>query len=177
VGGGLLLLLIYLAVVSPIISLEESWGQEVVRRRQVLMTHRGLLASKDKVVRANQAMKGALARVEGQFLSGLNPAVASADLQEILKSLTSEHGVQMSSAKVLQPREAGPYLEVPVQVQLNGNITQLVALLYSLEHHKKILFIPELEINAPFAAKGDKKEQVLQVSMVISGVIKKGVPG
>jgi hypothetical protein len=171
------LLLVYLAVVSPIISLEESWAQEVVRRRQVLINYQGLLASKDKVVRANQAMKGALARVEGQFLSGSNPAVASADLQEILKSLTSEHGVQMSSAKVLQPREAGPYLEVPVQVQLNGNITQLVALLYNLEHHKKILFIPELEINAPSVAKGDKKDQVLQVSMVISGVIKKGVPG
>jgi hypothetical protein len=162
--------------VSPIIGLEESWGQEVVRRRQVLMTYRGLLASKDKVVRANQAMKEALARIEGQFLSGSNPALASADLQEIVKNLTSEHGVQMSSAKVLQPREAGPYLEVPVQVQLSANITQFVALLHSLEHHKKLLFIPELEINAPFVSKEDKKEVTLRVSMVISGVIKKGVP-
>lgn len=140
------------------------------------MTYRGLLASKDKVVRANQAMKEALARIEGQFLSGSNPALASADLQEIVKNLTSEHGVQMSSAKVLQPREAGPYLEVPVQVQLSANITQFVALLHSLEHHKKLLFIPELEINAPFVAKEDKKEVTLRVSMVISGVIKKGVP-
>jgi hypothetical protein len=177
VGGGLLVLLFYLAVVSPIISLEESWGQEIVRSQLLLMKYQGLVASKDRVAKANVAMKGALARIESQFLSGANPAVASADLQEILKNLTAAQGVKMNSAKVLQPREAGPFLEVPVQVQLTATINQLVSLLYNLEHNKKLLFIPELNINAPRVAQGDKKDQSLLINMVISGVIKKGVPG
>jgi general secretion pathway protein M len=175
-GGGILLLLVYLAVVSPILSLEDSWSQDIGRRRMVLVKYQSLLASKNRVVEANKAMKGALARIESQFLSGANSAVASAELQEILKNLMSEQGVRMSSAKVLQTREAGPYLEVPVQVQLTATITQLVSLLYQLEHHKKLLFIPELDINAPRWAKGEKKDQALQVNLVISGVIKKGVP-
>ena len=127
------------------------------------------------MIEANKDMKAALAQAEGQFLSGANPAVASADLQEILKNLTKEHGVQMTSAKVLPPREAGPYLEVPVQVQLVATISQLVTLLYHLEHHKKLLFIPDLEINAPRWIKGAKKDVSLQINLVISGVIKKGV--
>ncbi len=174
-GGGLLVLLFFLAVVSPIISLEDSWGQEIGHRRLLLMKDQSLLASKDQVVKANTAMKGALVRIESQFLSGANPAVASADLQEIVKNLTAAQEVKMSSAKVLQPREAGPYLEVPIQVQLTASITQLVSLLYNLEHNKKLLFIPELDINAPRMGQEDKKEQTLLINMVISGVIKKGV--
>ena len=174
-GGGLLLILFYLAVVSPLLSLEDSWNQELVNRTKLLSKYQSLLKSKNQAIQANKAMKAALARTEGQFLSGSNPAVASADLQEILKNLAKEQGVQMTSAKVLPPREAGLYLEVPVQVELTATINQLVTLLYHLEHHKKLLFIPDLDINAPRMVKGDNKDVPLQVSMVISGVIKKGV--
>ena len=175
-GGGLLLILFYLAVVSPLLSLEDSWAQELVNRSKLLSKYHSLLKSKNQVIAANKAMKAALARTEGQFLSGSNPAVASAELQEILKNLAKEQGVQMTSAKVLPPREAGLYLEVPVQAELTATINQLVTLLYHLEHHKKLLFIPDLDINAPRMAKGENKDVPLQISMVISGVIKKGVP-
>jgi type II secretory pathway component PulM len=174
-GGGLLLIFFYLAVVSPLWSLEESWGQELASRSRTLSQYQKLLQSKSRVVEANKGMKATLARTEAQFLSGANPAVASADLQEILKNLAKEQGVQMSSTKVLPAREAGPYLEVPVQVQLTASLEQLVSLLYHLEHHKKLLFIPDLEINAPRWANKAKEEPPLQVNLVISGVIKKGV--
>ena len=174
-GGGLLLIFLYLAVVNPLLNLEESWSQDLAARSRTRSQYRKLVQSKDRVLEANQVMKATLARTEAQFLSGANPAVASADLQEILKNLAKEQGVQMSSAKVLPPREAGPYLEVPVQVQLTASLDQLVSLLYHLEHHKKLLFIPDLEINAPRWAKGDKQEAPLQVNLVVSGVIKKGV--
>lgn len=175
-GGGLLLILFYLAVVNPLLSLEDSWNQELVSRSKLLSKYHSLLKSKNRVIDANKAMKAALTRTEGQFLSGSNPAVASAELQEILKNLAKEQGVQMTSAKVLPPREAGLYLEVPVQVELTATINQLVTLLYHLEHHKKLLFIPDLDINAPRMVRGENKDIPLQISMVISGVIKKGVP-
>jgi type II secretory pathway component PulM len=176
-GGGLLLILFYLAVVSPLLSLEDSWNHELANQNKVLTKYQSLLNSKNRVIQTNKAMKAALARTESQFLSGANPAVASADLQEILKNLAKEQGVQMTSAKVLSPREAGLYLEVPVQVELTATINQLVSLLYHLEHHKKLLFIPDLDINAPRMVRGENKEVPLQVSMVISGVIKKGASG
>jgi type II secretory pathway component PulM len=176
VGGGLLLLLLYLAVVSPLLSLEESWSKELASRSQVLEKYKNLLSGKNRVIEANKVMKASLSRLEGQFLSGANPAVASADLQEIMKNLAKEQGVQMTSAKVLPTREAGPYLEVPLQVQLVATISQLVTLLYHVEHHKKLLFIPDLDINAPRWVRGGSKDLSLQINMVISGVIKKGAP-
>lgn len=174
-GGGLLLILFYLAVVNPLLSLEDSWSRELASRSQILAKYQKLIESKPRVLTANKAMKVALTRTEGQFLSGANPAVASADLQEILKNLSKDYGVQMNSAKVLPPREAGPYREVPVQVDLTATLGQLVALLHHLEHHKKLLFIPDLHISAPFGVKADKKEVPLRINLVVSGVIKKGV--
>lgn len=175
-GGGFLLILFYLAVVNPLLSLEESWSQELASRSRILGKYQNLLESKAKVIKANKAMKAALTGTEGQFLTGTNPSVASAELQEILKNLTKEHDVQMTSANVLPTREAGPYLEVPVQVQLTATITQLVTLMYHLEHQRKLLFIPDLDINSPRWEKGEKGAVPLQINMVVSGIIKKGVP-
>jgi type II secretory pathway component PulM len=175
IGGGVLLLaLVYLVVITPIMALEDSWSQEIARKRQLLVKYQSLINSKAKVVQGNKEMKAALAQAEGQFLSGDNPAEASADLQEILKVLTRDHGVQMTSTKVLTPREAGPYLEVPVQAQLSCTTGQLLTILYQLEHHKKLLFVPELEVNAPRWTVGTQKTAAaLQVNLVVSGVIKK----
>jgi Tfp pilus assembly protein PilN len=175
-GGGLLLIFLYLVVLSPLLSLMDSWDRQLASQSLLLTKYQNLLGSKNRVIQANKDMKAALTRAEGQFLSGSNPALASADLQEILKNLTKEQGIQMASAKVLTPREAGPYLEVPVQVQLTASISQVVSLLYHLEHHKKLLFIPELDINAPRWVKNEPTDVPLQINMVVSGVIKKGVP-
>jgi type II secretory pathway component PulM len=175
-GAGLLLLLvIYFVLVYPLLALEKSWSQDLARKRQLLVRYQALRESKGKVAQALQALKTTVGQMEGQFLAGGNPAVASADLQEILKNITGAHGVQMTSIKVMQARDAGPYQEVPVQVQLSGSVAQLLTVLYHLEHHKKLLFIPELEINAPrwMAAQKDQT-QPLQVNLVVRGLIKKG---
>jgi type II secretory pathway component PulM len=175
IGSGVLLLaLVYLLLISPLISLQESWSQEIVSQRRVLAKYQSLIASKAKVMQGNKEVKAALTQAENQFLSGANPAVASADLQEILKKLTQDHGVSMTSTKVLTPREAGPYLEVPVQVQLSCTTSQLLTILYQLEHHQKLLFVPELEVNAPrWMVGAAQKNAALQVNLVVSGVIKK----
>ncbi len=168
-----MLALVYLLLILPILGLEDDWTQELAQKRRLLVKYQGLLDGKARIAQANKDLKAALTQAESQFLSGANPAVASADLQEILKNLTREHGVQVTSTKVLPPREAGPYLEVPLQAQLSCTTKQLLTILYQLEHHKKLLFVPELEVNAPRLAVGAKTDNTLQVNLVLSGVIKK----
>jgi type II secretory pathway component PulM len=171
-GGLFLLFLVYLAVIRPLVALEKNWGQELTRKRQLLIKYRALKENQAKVAQVAKDLKTALAQAEGQFLSGPNASVAASDLQEILKNLIGAYGVQLTSTKVLQPREVGPYLEVPVQVQIMGNIGQLLTILYHLEHHKKLLFITELEINSPRWTTGTKEMPPMQVNLVVSGVIK-----
>ena len=174
--GGMTLVLIYLAVVSPLLSLTESWNQELEQRSRILTKHQALVAGKARVAKAHQGIKAALAAAEGRFLNGSNPAVAASDLQEIIKTLAREHSVQLTSTKILPAREAGPYLEVPVQIQFSGSIGQMLDFLYHLEHHQKLLFIPEVEISAPRTMKREESGEFLQINLVVSGVMKKGLP-
>lgn len=169
-------MLAYLAVVSPLLSLADSWNQELEQRRRVLAKYQALVASKATIAKANQAIKKALAGAEGQFLHGSNAAVAASDLQEIIKTLAREHGVQLTSTKILPTREAGPYLEVPVQINFSSSIGQMLDILYSLEHHQKLLFIPDVDIRAPRTRRGQDSGDFLQVNLVVSGIIKKGLP-
>ncbi len=172
--GGLGLLLVYLLIVGPLLDLEESWDQELARRNQVLAKYQSLIANRKTAQEAVTALKTAFAQLGSQFLAGANPAVASSDLQDIIKSLARDHGLELTSTKTMPPREAGNYLEVPVQITLVARIDQMLTFLYNLEHHKKLLFISELQINAPRIVKPDKDKVSLQINMVISGVIPKG---
>ncbi|MFZ5447272.1 MAG: type II secretion system protein GspM [Thermodesulfobacteriota bacterium] len=174
-SGGLTVLLVYLIIINPLLNLSETWSQELANRRLVLAKYKALIASKAAIVKANQALKNALTLTESQFLNGSNAAVAASALQEILKGLARDHGVQLTSTKILPAREAGPYQEVPVQVQFIGTIDQVLIILYHLEHHKQLLFIPELEITAPRSIKGNKGDSHLQINLIISGVIRRGV--
>ncbi|HAY23258.1 type II secretion system protein GspM [Desulfobacca acetoxidans] len=175
--GGLGILLAYLVIIGPLLDLEESWDQKMGQQRRLLAKYQSLSANRAVAQQAITALQTAFAQTEKQFLAGDNPAVASADLQDIIKSLAREHGVELTSAKPLPTREAGPYLEVPVQVAMAARIDQLLIILFNLEHHKKFLFIPEVEINAPRVVRTDKDKALLQVNMIISGILHKtGTP-
>jgi type II secretory pathway component PulM len=172
--GGLGLVLIYLLIIGPLLDLEDSWSQELGRQTQILAKYQSLAANRKTAQEAVAALNAALTKLGSQFLTGDNSAVASSELQDIMKSLAREHGLELTSTKTLPPREVGKYLEVPVQVTLAARIDQVLSIFYKLEHHKKLLFISELQISAPRQARPDKEKTLLQINMVISGVIPKG---
>lgn len=172
-GALLALLLIYVAVLQPLMALESRWAQELDQKQLLLQRYQALKANKAAVARAFQDLQQALDRAESQLLPGANAAVAAADLQEILKNLTKTHGAQLNSIKVLPPQEAGSYLEIPIAVQLSCQVDQLLTILYHLAYHKKLLWVPVLEINAPRWGSRDKGPPPLRADLVVSGLIKK----
>ena len=174
-GGFLLLLLLYFAVVEPLINLEKDWSQELSRKEQILTHYQALLANKDKVAGRLQALQTMLAGTNKQMLAGGNTAVAAADLQEILKNLIKTSGAQSLAIKVLPPKERGPYQEVPILVQLTASIDQLLNILYQVEHNQKLLVVAELNINVSRSEAMKEEIPNLRADMVVSGMIKKGV--
>jgi type II secretory pathway component PulM len=174
-AGFVLVVLAYLLVISPLLGLKDNWAQELDKKAGLLQKYEALQKDKQAVFRAYDNMQKTLTRVEGQLLTGTNPAVASADLQEILKNLTRNLGVQVTSTKVLPPQESGAYLEVPIEVQMTCTIDQLVSMLYRLEHHEKLLLITELDINAPRIRRRrvQQDDSTLRAHLVVEGLMKK----
>ncbi len=175
VAGFLLVLFLYLAIIEPLIMLEKEWSQELSRKEQILAHHQSLLANKDKVVGRLQALKTMLAGTNQQMLAGGNPAVAAADLQEILKNLIKTAGAQSLAIKVLPPKERGLYQEVPILVQLTANIEQLSNIIYQVEHNQKLLAVTELNVNVSRSEAMKEEIPNLRADLVVAGMIKKGV--
>jgi hypothetical protein len=175
-GGLILLLLVYAVIISPLISLKNAWALELAQKQRRLLHYQDLKGAKAKVAQTYKGLKSTLGQVDNQMLTGGNPAVAAADLQEILKNLAGTHGAQITSTKMLPAHETGPYLEVPVQVQLSGSLRQILTILYQLEHHQKLLYVSELEINSSRLARM-QEALPLRVDLVVVGVIKKGKSG
>jgi hypothetical protein len=174
-AGFLGLLLLYFAVIEPLINLEKDWSQELNRKEQILAHYQALLANKDQVAGRLQALQKMLADTNKQMLAGGNSAVAAADLQEILKNLIKTSGAQSLAIKVLPPKERGPYQEVPILVQLTASIEQLLNILYQLEHNEKLLVVAELNINVSRSEAMKEDIPNLRADLVVSGIIKKGV--
>jgi type II secretory pathway component PulM len=174
VAGFLLVALIYLAIVEPLMNLEEDWTRELSQKEQTLARYRALLASKDLIAARLQALQTVLAATNQQLLAGANAAVAAADLQEVLKNLIKRYGAQSLAIKVMPTKERGPYLEVPILVQLTGNIEQLFNILYQLEHNQKLLLITELDLNVSRSEALKETIPILRADLVVSGMIKKG---
>lgn len=165
----------YALIISPLLDLKDSWALELDQKAMLLEKYKALDKDKQAVDRAYQHLQKNLVLAEGQLLTGGNPAVASADLQEILKNLTRTLGVQVTSTKVLPPQESGAYLEVPIEVQMSGTLDQLVTMLYRLEHHEKLLVVTELDINAPRRRRRVQQEDsALRANLVVEGLMKKG---
>lgn len=173
-AGVVLVLLIYALVISPLLDLNDSWALELDKKAMLLEKYKALEKDKQAVNRAYQNLQKTLALAEGQLLTGTNPAVASADLQEIIKNLTRTLGVQVTSTKVLPPLESGVYLEVPIEIQMSCTIDQLVMMLYRLEHHEKLLVITELDVNSPRRQLRVRPEDsTLRAHLVVAGLMKK----
>jgi type II secretory pathway component PulM len=174
-SGFLLLLLLYLAVVEPLINLENAWSEDLSRKEQILTHYQALLANKEKFAAHVQSLQSTLAATNKQMLSGGNPAVAAADLQEILKNLLKTAGAQSLAIKVLPPKERGSYQEVPILIQLTANIEQLFNILYDLEHNQKLLVVTELNINVSRSEAMKEEIPNLRADLIVAGMIKKGV--
>ena len=168
------MLAVYLLIITPVLALQDHWDQELARKKMLLGRYRALQARGQDMAQADQALKSLQATLEGQFLAGGNAAMAAADLQEIVKNLAQTHDLQITSIKILPPRESGPYVEVPIQVQLASNINQLATFLFHLEHHRKLLVIPDIEISSPRRLAREFKIPPMQINLVIMGIIKKG---
>jgi hypothetical protein len=178
-GGGCLVLLFFVAVINPLISLHLSWTEELDKQRLLLAKYQMLIGEQGRAAQTSKTQKDSLVKLEGRFLSGTSATVAASELQEIVKTMTESYGLQVSSTKVLPPRETGLYVEVPLEVQLNLNTRQLLTLLYHLENHRKFLSISQLEITASSfrtAVKDAKEVPTFRTRLKISGVIKGAPP-
>lgn len=104
------------------------------------------IASQDEELRARYAKLRQNQATRGYFLQGDSEAVASADLQRILKNITTAHGTQLMSTQILPAVKEDSLTRVSLRVRIRGPIDGLVESLYELESSLALLFLDNVSV-------------------------------
>jgi len=104
------------------------------------------IASQDEELRARYTKLRQNQATRGYFLQGDSEAVASAELQRILKNITTAHGTQLMSTQILPAVTEDSLTRVSLRVRIRGPVEGLVESLYELESNLALLFLDNISI-------------------------------
>ncbi len=114
-----------------------------------------------------QAAARALAETERGLLKAATPALASAEMQQIMQELLRAQGVSMQSSEFGAAKPAGEhYAQVPLTVGFTCGIDQWINLMSAIRNAPQVLSTLDLRI-----VPGDPKNKLIQVRMVVAGYI------
>jgi len=133
-------------IVYPIISRNMKTREEIEEKKRRIETYSSIAEKKGSITARLEYLKNKRAAFDQRLLSGDTPAVAAAELQTILNDMASEHELMINSQRIINPKERGLLLEVPVQITTQCTITKLKELLYQIESYPKFLSISDLNI-------------------------------
>jgi Tfp pilus assembly protein PilO len=114
-----------------------------------------------------EAAAKALTDEERGLLKAATPALASAEMQQLMQDLLRGQGISMQSSEFGAAKAAGDdYAQVPLSVAFNCSIDQWINFMSAIRNAPQILSTVDLVI-----APGEPKTKLLQVRMVVAGYI------
>lgn len=112
-----------------------------------------------------------LKRAEAGLLSGNTAALAAVDIQNTIRQIADQLGVDVETLKVLPTggEESSPYMSVPVQFTFESTVRQAVEALHRIETSPKILVLNGLKLSDIHR----QKPGHVKVSLTLAGLMAK----
>ena len=85
-------------------------------------------------------------RSAGNHLRSETSAVAGAELQRLVKTITSRNQAQILSTQLLPVSEEQGFLRVALKVRLRGNLTAVLQSLYEIETADVFMFVDDVAL-------------------------------
>ena len=144
-------------------------NQQLVLAEKKLRQERELVAAGPRIDAELQALQSRLDTEEKRLLPTSDTSQAGAQLQQWVSQRAGEQRVDVVRTDFLATAPVGDhYIKVPVRVELNAPITQLVQFLNALSRGDRVVAIEELNVYSYL-----DKEKKVRCSMVISALAPK----
>lgn len=140
--GGVVL---YFALIHPF-SINREVTAELEREEQRYNNYSKLISQRPEKDAILKQLKRKKDKYNNRLLEPDKPPVVAARLQNTLKEMASEEGVDIISEKQLSIIERDPFIEIPIEITLKCSITKLTNLIYAIEDFKKFLDISKLNV-------------------------------
>lgn len=156
-------LLIIMVLIVPLVSAGFEYNETKQDLAFRLKRFKGVIASKDKVFANAEKIKQQFAGQQ-YFSDRETVALASADLQKLIKTTISAAGGQLTSTQVLPSKTTEDDItRITVKVRMNGSIEDLRSVLYEIEMSKPLMIIEELDVR-PVRGRRNRKTRKIEPS-------------
>lgn len=134
----------FVYVVQPFVAAQLRAREQLAEHR-ALLTRLGRVASgKDAYQRHVEALRARLRGAEPRLFRGDKPALAAAELQELLHTIGREVGVSVIRENVPLSRKSGDFTEISVELSMRGDLKAIRNFLYRLQTAPRLLTVPKL---------------------------------
>ena len=104
-----------------------------------------------------------------RLLDARDISIATVQLEEVVRSLAAENGIQVTRSNPLQERQMGEnYVKITLQINLRSNMSELTGFLYALSAHRKFLLVENFFLNSLRS----QNQVRIQPRMNVSGFIR-----
>lgn len=97
---------------------------------------------------------------QGYFSTSSTEALASAELQNIVKTAVADAGGQLTSTQGLPGRLTDGFFRVAVKVRMTGTTEALVGVLHTIESAVPVLLVDQLDINPVRGVRNRKTNKI-----------------
>lgn len=110
--------------------------ERLQRYRQIVARDADLLPQYEALLQAQKA--------SGNHLRSDTVAVAGAELQRLVKTITTTNGAQIVSTQILPPGDEQGLVRVTLKVRLRGTLPSILRSLYDIETNSVFMFVGRL---------------------------------
>ncbi len=103
-------------------------------------------ATRPKLLEAVEVLKGK--EVKKYFFKGSTPALAGAELQDLVKAVVEQNGGRVQTVNTPPHKDADGYRQVMASFQLSINVPNLRNTLYALETKEPYIFVDNLTVRS-----------------------------
>jgi hypothetical protein len=161
---------VYTLGVVPLVEAKKKADQEIFLTQRLLQKYAEVLQNRKTVEEGLERTLKQGEEIQRRLLSGETPQLGAANLQDMVKRLAEKNSLAIRSFRSLDPKEAGSFRRISVQIEFNpmSSMQSLAQFLYELEHQEKKLTISEMDL----LVFNPRMPNTIQGNMIISAYMK-----
>ncbi len=172
-GIALLLVVVRYGVIGPYLEYTRSLEEEIEQDWQRLFKMERQSARADKVKERLSLLSQRYQAIQQKLIPGATPSVAAANLQERVRTLASQSGLDLVTTQVMRDEAVGEFRKATVQVTLRGELPAVADFLAGIEYGEWRLTVSSLEVRSTYAPRlaqtGNRGP--LTITLEVSGVM------
>ena len=168
VGVALALFVSFRFGIFPAWDLLQEASVNLPDRQKTLEKYREVIQAAELRRTEISSLEAQLREAEASLLASETSALASAEMQELVKQLMAAQSIEIRSSAFLPVRPLGDdYLQVPLGLQFHCSLDQLASFLEEIGRGPKRLAISNLALQTANA-----REKLISVNMNVAGIMR-----